>query len=655
VLYGGDYNPEQWPPSVWREDVALMRSAGVNLASVGIFSWARLEPSPGEFDFGWLREVLDLLDGAGVAAALATPTAAPPPWLTTQYPSVLPVDARGARFSPGSRQHFCVNSPVYRRFASRIVGELAREFADHPALRIWHVHNEYACHVPACYCDQCAVAFRSWLRDRYGSAEALNDAWGTGFWSQRYGGFDEVLPPRVTPTFQNPAQVLDYRRFFSDAYLAEFREERDILRSITPDVLVTTNFMGFFNPLDYFGWAGQEDFCSTDNYPDPADPDSPLLSAMHYDLIRSLGRDTRWLLMEQTTLRVNWRPVNSAKPPGAMRRGSYQALARGAAGICFFQWRASKAGAEKFHSAMLPHAGTASPVWRSVVELGGELASLGELNETDVVADCAVVFSWPNWWAVELPGQPSAEIRVLDQVQWACRPLFSAGLTADFVAPQADISGYRLVVLPALYLLTEDEGRNICSYVEQGGTAVITFWSGIANESDQVHLGPYGGPLRPAIGGDVLDVAPLQPGETVELAWADGRRSSAELWMDLIAVTDGEVLASYASGPWAGQPAVIEKRLGAGRALYLGTRVDDSTLRSLLLERLPAVPALPPGVERVTRRGDGVSYEFLLNHGDADVSVTLSADGVDLLSGKPASGDLALPAGGVAIIRRQAG
>jgi len=622
------------------------------VVSVGMFSWSRLEPLPGEFDFGWLREVLDLLDGVGVAAGLGTPTAAPPPWLTTAYPTVLPVDHNGVRFSHGSRQQFCVNSAAYRRFATRITSELAREFADHPALRFWHVHNEYACHVPACYCDQCAVAFRGWLRSRYGSVESLNEAWGTSFWSQRYGGWDEVLPPRATPTHKNPAQVLDYRRFFSDAYLAEFREERDVLRSIAPDIPVTTNFMGFFEPLDYFRWSPEEDFCSTDNYPDPADPDSPLLSAMHYDLVRSLRRGRRWLLIEQTTLRVNWRPVNSAKVPGEMRRGSYQALARGAAGVCFFQWRASKAGAEKFHSAMLPHAGTASPVWRSVTELGRELASLGELNAADVVADCAVVFSWPNWWALEGPGQPSSAIRMLDQVRWVCRPLYEAGMTADFVPPDADISGYKLVLVPSLYLLTEEQGRNICSYVEQGGTAVISFWSGITNESDQVYLGPYGGPLRPLIGGDVLDVAPLQSGEVVEVAWRDGRRCVGTDWIDIIKPGDGEVLASYAAGPGAGRPAVMEKRLGAGRALYLGTRVDDATISELLLRRLPDMPALPRGVERVIRRADGVSYEFLLNHGAA-AAVTPSGDGVDLLSGKPVSGDLALPAGGVAIIRRE--
>lgn len=658
ILYGGDYNPEQWPPEVWHEDAALMREAGVNLATVGVFSWARLEPAPGEFDFSWMRVVLDILHGAGVDVCLATPTAAPPPWLPTLYPESLPVDVNGMRYSPGSRQHFCVHSPAYRRHAAGIVRQLAAELGEHPAVRMWHVHNEYACHVPRCYCEQSAAAFRDWLRRRYGTAAALNEAWGTDFWSQRYRSFGEVLPPRATPTHGNPSQELDYRRFWSDSYLEEFTQERDLLRAATPDLPVTTNFMGFFKPLDYFTWAGAEDLCSTDNYPDPSEPDSPLLSAMHYDLIRSLRKETPWLLMEQTTFRVNWRPVNSAKAPGEMRCGSYQALARGAAGVMFFQWRASRAGAEKFHSAMLPHAGTASPVWRAVADLGRELPGLAELNGARVAADCAIVFSWPNWWALELPCRPSAQITMLDQVRWMYRAVFEAGATADFVLPDADLSGYPLVLVPSLYLLTEAEGRNLADFVERGGTAVISFWSGIADESDRVYLGPYGGPLRELFGGEVLDVVPLQPGEAAELTWKDGRTSAGTHWLDIIAEGAGDVLATCASAPWAGGPVVLETRRGAGSAVYLGTRLDDAALRDLLTVRLSrrgdAPVPLPAGVERVIRRGAQASYEFLLNHGSGTAQIRLAAGGTELLSGGAVAQPLELPPRGVAIVRRPA-
>jgi len=677
ILYGGDYNPEQWPPEVWREDAALMRKAGVNLATVGVFSWARLEPSPGEFDFGWLAEVLDLLGDAGVGVALATPTASPPPWLSALHPDVLPVDAAGVRYSPGSRQHFCVHHPEYRASALRIAGEIARRLGHHPAVRMWHVHNEYACHVPQCYCDVSAAAFRDWLRRRYPTIEALNDAWGAMFWSQRYRDFDEVLPPRVTPAAPNPGHALDYRRFSNDSYLEAFTAERDLLRSVAGAVPVTTNFMGFFKPLDYFAWAGAEDLCSTDNYPDPADPDSPMSTAMHYDLIRSVKKAVPWVVMEQATFRVNWRPVNSAKAPGEMRRGSYQALARGAAGICFFQWRASAAGAEKFHSAMLGHAGTASPAWREVIELGGELQRLAEVNDAAVAADCAIVFSWPNWWALELPAKPSSSLRMLDQVRWMYRPVFERGLTADFTPPGGDLSGYRLVLVPSLYLLTEAEAAGLRRYVEDGGTAVISFWSGIVDSRDHVYLGPYGGPLRGLFGGDVLDIVPLQPAQTAEVTWADGRRSVSTCWLDVIEETGGEVLARYGSTPWAGAPAVLSTRFGAGRAIYVGTRLSDDDLAALLAPILAPDPAdaatgdpgdasagnpadaaagdlvgWPTGIERVVRRGPAASYEFLINHTGQPARIALARGGFELLTGAEVTGELELRPQGVAILRR---
>jgi beta-galactosidase len=657
LLYGGDYNPEQWPPAVWREDAALMAAAGVNLATVGVFSWARLEPAPGEYDFGWLTEVLDLLDDAGVGVVLATPTAAPPPWLTVAHPDILPVDAAGLRYSPGSRQAFCVHHPEYRRAALAITGELARQLGQHPAVRLWHIHNEYACHVPQCFCDISAAAFRDWLRARYASPAELTHAWGGAFWSQRYGSFDEVLPPRVTPSFASPGQALDYRRFSSDSYLAAFAAERDLVRSLTGSLPVTTNFMGFFKPLDYFTWAREEDVCSTDNYPDPADPDSPMLTALHYDLVRSLKRDVPWLVMEQTTSRVNWRGVNSAKVPGRMRADSYQALARGATGIGFFQWRASAAGAEKFHSAMLGHAGTATPAWREVTRLGAELARLGEVRAAPVQADCAIAFSWPSWWAMEQPSRPSSDLQLLDQVRWLYRPLHESGMTADFVAPGADLSRYPVLLVPSLYLLTEAEGASIRDYVAGGGTAVISFWSGIVDERDRVYPGPYGGPLRELLGGAVVDVAPLQPGETADVAWAGGRRSAGTHWLDVIEPGDGEVLARLDSTPWAGRPAVLRHRVGAGQAYYLGTRIDHESLTALLGQALgtdlaAAAAALGAGVERVTRRDAAVSYEFWINHASQPAPVTLAAGGHELLSGTDAGEQLVLPPQGVAIVRR---
>jgi beta-galactosidase len=660
IRYGGDYNPEQWPRQVWDEDVRLMKEAGVDLVTVGVFSWAQLEPREGTFSFGWLRELLDLLGGAGIGVDMATPTASPPPWLSTRYPEVLPVDVRGARYSHGSRQHFCVCSPTYRTMAGRIVDRLASEVGSHPAIEMWHVHNEYACHVPYCYCEYHAEGFRTWLKGRYGTVDALNDAWGTAFWSQRYGDFAEVVPPRMTPTFVNPSQELDYRRFSNDAFLEEFFEEREILKRARPEIPLTTNFMGFFKPLDYFAWAAELDVVSTDNYVDPADPEWPMLSAIHYDLVRSVNKNVPWMVMEQTSLRVNWRQHNSAKVPGQMRALSYQAVARGAAGVLFFQWRASQSGAEKFHSAMLPHSGVASPVWAEVVGLGAELARLGSFAGASVAAPVAVALSWANWWAVEAPAKPANDLNMMDQLAWMYRPLFRSGVSADFCRPDEPLERYQAVLVPSLYLVSEQEGANLVSYVERGGTAVVSFWSGIVDEHDAVHLGPYGGPLRPLMGCVVLDVAPLAAGETLELEWEDGARTTATFWADMASEGDGHVLARVAHGPWAGRPAVVEALLGKGRAYYLATRLDAAGLERVY-SRIPALCAEPailnagPAVERVVRVSAGHTYEFLINHSADEREVEVAPGGLELLSQTALEGRVRLLPMGVAILRRDAG
>jgi beta-galactosidase len=236
LAYGGDYNPEQWPEETWADDVRRMREAGVNLVTVGVFSWALLEPADGTYEFGWLDRVLDLLHENGIAVDLATATASPPPWFSTAHPETLPVAPDGTRLWPGGRQAWCPSSPVFRAKAVALVDQLAKRYAEHPALVLWHVSNELGCHNAHCYCDVSAIAFRRWLRRRYGTLEELNRAWGTTFWSQRYGEWDEVLPPRTTPAVPNPTHALDFARFSSDELLDHYRAERDVLRRISPGV-----------------------------------------------------------------------------------------------------------------------------------------------------------------------------------------------------------------------------------------------------------------------------------------------------------------------------------------------------------------------------------------------------------------------------------
>ncbi len=648
LFYGGDYNPEQWPETVWPEDVALMREAGVNLVSVGIFSWALLEPAEGKYEFGWLDRVLDLLHGGGVAVDLATATASPPPWFSAAYPSSLPMTADGVRLSPGSRQAYCPSSPEYRTAAVALAEQLATRYAGHPALAMWHVNNEYGCHVPRCYCEVSAAAFRRWLREKYQSLDALNAAWGTAFWSQRYHAWDEIHPPRATPSFPNPTQSLDFRRFSSDELLDCYRAEHDVLRRITPDMPVTTNFMAAnFDGLNYQAWAGELDLVSNDHYLRAEDPDNHIDLALAADLTRSLGGGAPWLLMEHSTSAVNWQPRNVAKSPGQLRRNSLAHVARGSDGAMFFQWRASAAGAEKFHSGMVPHAGTDTKVWREVVQLGADLRALAEIAGSRVACDVAILWDYESWWAQELDARPSVDLTYLDEIRAWHRTLWRAGITVDLVHPAADLSGYRAVFAPSLYLVTDESAANVTTYVESGGTLVVGPFSGIVDEHDHVRLGGYPGAFRDLLGVRVEEFFPLASGQTVRLS--DG--GTGLVWSELAHSTSADVVASYAGGALDGGPAITRN----GRAWYVGTRLDGPS-RASLLARVCAdagvvATGTTPGVETVRRRSTDASYLFLLNHDDRDA--TVAATGLDLLSGSQYAGAVLVPAGGVVVLREE--
>lgn len=653
IAYGGDYNPEQWPDEILDEDVRLMAEAGVSFVSLAIFSWALLEPEPGRYQFAWLDRVMDAMAGAGIAVDLATATASPPPWWSRAHPDSLPVLADGTTLWWGSRQAFCPSSPDYRRSATALAGALAEHYRDHPALAMWHVHNEYGCHNAACYCDTSAAAFRAWLRDRYCDLRALNDSWGTAFWSQRYGDWDEILPPRTTGTWRNPGQQLDWARFCSDELLACYTAEREVIRRITPDVPVTTNFMSLFQPLDYRAWAAEVDFVSNDHYLrlDMADPAADL--SLSGDLMRSLAGGP-WWLMEHSTSAVNWQPLNRAKAPGEMTRNSLTHVARGADAVGFFQWRASRAGAEKYHSGMVPHAGTDTKVWREVVQLGAHLRALAEVAGSTVDAEVALAWTWPSWWGAELDAHPSVHLDAAGHLRAWHAALRRRAVTADVVAPLDDLSRYRLVVAPHLYLLTDEEADALAAYVEAGGTLLATFFSGIVDGRDHIRLGGYPGALRDLLGVRIEEFFPLRPGEGVRLS--DSR--AGRVWSELGRAEGAEVVATFASGPVAGSPALTRRAVGAGQAWYLATRLEDAGLDSLVGDLITTCGVRPvadvaPGVEVVRRRGSDGSWLFVINH-TAD-GQTVAARGLELLSGRPVDGQLDVAPGAVAVVRESAG
>jgi len=659
LSYGGDYNPEQWPEQVWVQDVALMREAGVNLITVGVFSWAWLEPAPGEYTFERLDRVIDLLHDGGIRVDLATATASPPIWFSHAHPETLPVDADGRRLTYGSRQAICPSSPVYRAAAARLTEQLARRYRDHPALAMWHVHNEYACHNAHCYCEVSAAAFRDWLGKRYGSLDALNDAWGTAFWSQTYTDWAQIQPPRATPTSSNPGQVLDWRRFSSDEHLACFTAERDLLHSISPGVPVTTNLMASICfSLDYWSWSremtGPDRLVSNDHYLVAADPREPAAQiAYAADATRSLAGGP-WLLMEHSTSAVNWQPRNLAKPPGQLIRDGLGHVARGSEGVLFFQWRASRAGAEKWHSAMLPHAGTDSKIWREVVQLGRHLSALGEIEGSRTEAPVAILLDYPSGWAQEARNQPSDDMTAFAEIGRWHAALWRAGITADLAHPGTDLTGYRLVLAPALYLVDDAAVTNLRAYVSGGGTLLVGAYSGLVDECDRVRPAPLPGAFADLLGIRVDEFFPLPADGTVQLD--DG--STGIVWTESLTAPDAEVVAHYADGPVAGQPALTHRAVGAGHAWYASTRLRDDALRTLLgtlADRAGAAPAhgTPAGVEAVRRRHpDGRAYLFLLNHGDAPAAV--DATGTDLLTGERWTGAGTVPPGGVVVLAEPA-
>jgi beta-galactosidase len=608
MYFGGDYNPEQWPREVWDEDVALMREAGVNLVTVGVFAWSRLEPAPGEYDFGWLDTALDLLHDNGVQVNLATPTASPPPWFPAEARNVT---AAGTRLTHGSRDTYCASSPYYREKSREIATELAERYGDHPALAMWHVHNEYG---TWCHCERTAEAFRAWLRQRHGTLPALNEAWTTSFWSQHYSDWDQITPPRATQYLPNPAQLLDFRRFQSDELLACFREQKRILAPT--GVPVTTNLVfGAWVPVDQRRWADDLDLIAIDHYPAANPPEETAFAA---DLARCWAGGRPWLLMEQAVL--TYRDGRMlAKPPGEITRLTLSPVARGSTGALFFQWRASRGGAEMWHGGMVPHAGPDSAVFREVRDLGALLSRLPE--GVPGPAEAAILWDTESWWALQSPGLPSPDLDYLAAVRQAHRVLYRHGVPADFVYPSSDLSAYRLVIAPSLYLLSDDDAAGLRRYAEGGGRLVVSYLTGTADPHGRVRTGGYPGALRDLLGIRVEEFRPLE--EPVKLSTGD----TGTIWSERVHLRGAEALARYPDG----SPAITRH----GTAYYVSTQLTDDAYARLL-----DLPAATGGLEQV-RNG---ALRYAVNHGPAEREI---APGHDLVTGVRVT---TLPPGGFAVL-----
>jgi beta-galactosidase len=668
IAYGGDYNPEQWPREVWLEDAKLMQQAGVNLVTLAVFSWSRLETSDGVFDFGWLDDVMDLMHAHGIGVDLATPDAVPPAWLVEQHPDIMPERPDGSTFGFGSRQHFDVSHPVYRAKSLALADKMGEHYAKHPALRMWHVGNEYG---PTSYGSWAEKGFREWLKGEYSSLDELNEAWSATVWGQIYSDWSQVRVPAQPRTWSNPSRRLDFHRFTSDSMLEHFKAERDILRRHSPDLPIVTNFMRFYKTNDYWAWAAEEDAAALDIYPDPREDDAHVAAALNFDLMRSLRHGQPWMVMEQATGAVSQWSVNVSKLPGKMRLGSYQAIAQGADSILFFQWRQAKGGTERYHSAMVNHAGPNTRIFREVCELGQELKSLADLTGTRSTAKVAIVFDWDCWWALELGNSPRSDLNYTQEVLRFYRPLFEANITVDFVNADSDLSAYSLVIMPASYLLTDAAAQRFENYVSDGGRLMVSYLSGIVDQNNTIRLGGYPGALRNVLGAWSEEMHPLAGvGEQVKLSTADGGTYSASYWTEHLHTETAEVLAGYSSGRLAGVPAITRNSFGEGSAVYLSARVEDGLLKQLLddeLQHAGVEPILkaPTGVQVRRRAGLGPgggspdaggsgdaakSFLLVLNHNDAPASVDVLDGGIDRISGQSIHGEVELPANGVLVL-----
>ncbi|MDU5948620.1 MAG: beta-galactosidase, partial [Paenibacillus macerans] len=661
IWYGGDYNPEQWGPEIWQEDERMFKLAGIDVATVNVFSWGMLQQDEDTYDFSFLDETIDRLYKSGVHVCLATSTGAHPAWMARKYPDVLRVDVQGRKRRFGGRHNSCPNSPAYRKYSEKLAGLLAERYKDHPGLLIWHVSNEYGGY---CYCDNCAAAFRTWLKERYGTLDEVNRAWNTRFWGHTFYDWEDIVVPNELSEEWNGNRTnfqgisLDYRRFQSQSLLDCYKLEYEAIKKHTPHIPVTTNLMGFYPELDYFEWAKYMDIVSWDNYPSLDTPVSH--TAMTHDLMRGLKSGAPFMLMEQTPSQQNWQPYNSLKRPGVMRLWSYQAVAHGADTVLFFQLRRSIGACEKYHGAVIEHVGHEhTRVFREVAELGRELQQLGDtLLDARTEAKVAILYDWENRWATELSSGPTVALNYVNEVHKYYDALFRMHVECDMVSVEEDFGKYEIVIAPVMYMVKPGFAKKVEEFAQNGGTFVTTFFSGIVNENDLVTTGGYPGELRPVLGIWAEEIDALFPDQKNQIVmkqpWGELTGPyECGLLCDLIHAEGAEVLAEYGADFYKGMPVLTVNRFGNGRAYYVASSPEASFLQGFLknlCEEKGIKPLFeaPAGVETARRVKDGKAYLFLLNHNAEDAQVDIGANAKkELLSGETLTGTVTVPGRGV--------
>ena len=584
ILYGGDYNPNQWPREIWDEDMRMFQKAGINSATINVFSWAKIQPSEEVYNFSELNQIVSMLCRENYNIVFGTSTSALPAWMVKRYPEVARTDYEGRHHKFGQRHNACPNSPVYQKYVKELVTRLVKHYGDNEHVTCWHVNNEYG---GECYCENCEKAFRVWLRKKYGTLANLNKAWNLEFWGHTVYSWDEiVLPNALSEGLEDDRTAfagisIDYHRFMSDSMLENYKLERDTIKQYQPEALVTTNMMGTYKGLDYFKWAKEVDIVSWDNYPSYNTPWS--YNAMCHDLMRGVKK-MPFMLMEQTPSQQNWQPYNSLKKPGQMRAQSYQAMAHGADTIQFFQLRRSVGGCEKFHGAVIEHAGHENTrVFREVAQLGNELKKLnGYIPGSVKEAKVGIIFDWDNYWALEYTSGPHKDLKYVEQIHQYYEYFYKKNIAVNIIPTDDNFEQYDLVIAPVLYMVKEGVADALEKFVRRGGTLVTGFMSGLVDQSDNVYLSGYPGPLRSLAGVWVEEIDALAPEQKNTVAFKDGMKAGCRMLCDIIHLESAEMIAEYTSDFYSGTPSVTRNPFGEGQTYYIGTVCDEEALSKIL-------------------------------------------------------------------------
>ncbi|PPA69641.1 beta-galactosidase [Jeotgalibacillus proteolyticus] len=668
MLHGADYNPEQWLsyPEVLEEDIRLMKLAKCNVMSVGIFSWVSLEPEEGVHTFDWLDRVLDTFQENGIYAFLATPSGARPAWMSEKYPEVLRVNANRSRNLHGARHNHCFSSPVYREKVKAINTKLAQRYAEHPAVIGWHISNEYG---GDCHCDYCLEAFRGWVKDKYGTLEELNHAWWTTFWSHTLTEWSQIESPALHGENAVHGMNLDWKRFVTDQTVDFLKHETAPIKEKS-NLPVTTNFMEAFEGLNYWKFTDIIDVVSWDAYPTwhdkKDDSEQAAWFSLLHDLKRSLKGGKPFMLMESTPSSTNWQDVSKLKRPGMHALSSIQAVAHGSDTVQYFQWRKSRGSSEKLHGAVVDHYGKEDTrVFQEVAGIGDTLQRLDEIVGTTVIPEVAIIFDWENRWAMkDAQGPRNIGIHYEEQIRRHYRPLWDMGVPVDIIDMDCDLSKYKLVIAPMLYMVRPGVGERIEQFVQEGGVFVTTYWSGIVNENDLCFLGGFPGPLRKTLGIWSEEIDSLHEGEVNLVKMEEdhslglsGEFETHEL-CDLIHLEGAISLASYQKDFYAGRPALTVNHFGKGKAYYeasrnkepfytefLGALVEENNIQKVTKS------SLPHGVT-AQKRSDGESdFIFVMNFSPDTQTIKIEEEFTDLIEGNAVPESVVLQPYGFKILK----